>query len=61
MGLKQGALEAYKEDYFKINASLRSDGGSMRGSALDCYNKKTTWGSHEWIGKKKRLAERSLA
>ena len=34
MGLKKGALETYKEDYFKINASLGSDGGSVRGNAL---------------------------
>ena len=31
VGLEQGILEAYKEDYFKINASPGSDGGSMRG------------------------------
>ena len=31
MGLKQGALEAYKENYFKINASPGSSGGSVRG------------------------------
>ena len=35
MGLEQGTLEAYKEDYFQINASPRSGSGSMRGSALD--------------------------
>ena len=35
MGLEQGALEAYKEDYFKINACPGSGGGSVRGSALD--------------------------
>ena len=35
MGLEQGTLEAYKEDYFKINASLGSGDSSMRGSALD--------------------------
>ena len=43
----RGALEARKEDYFKINASPGSGGGSVRGSALDRYNKKTTGGSHE--------------
>ena len=31
----RGALEARKEDYFKINASPGSGGGSVRGSALD--------------------------
>ena len=35
MGLKQSALEAYKKDYFKINASLGSGGGSRRGNALN--------------------------
>ena len=35
MGLEQDALETYKGDYFKINASPRSDGGSVKGSALD--------------------------
>ena len=35
MGLEQGTLGTYKEDYFKINASLGSGGGSVRGSALD--------------------------
>ena len=30
MDLEQGALDAYKEDYFKINASLGSNGGSVR-------------------------------
>ena len=35
MDLEQGALKAYKEDYFKINASPGSDGSSMRGNALD--------------------------
>ena len=35
MGLEQGILEAYKEDYFKINASPGSGDGSMRGSAFD--------------------------
>ena len=34
MGLKQGNLGTYKEDYFKINASLGSGGGSVKGSAL---------------------------
>ena len=34
MGLEQGALETYKEDYFKINASPGSGGGSKRGSAF---------------------------
>ena len=34
MGLKQDALETYKEDYFKINASSGSGGGSVKGSAL---------------------------
>ena len=34
MGLKHYALETYKEDYFKINASPGSGGGSKRGSAL---------------------------
>ena len=31
MDLKQGALEAYKKDYFKINASPGSGGDSVRG------------------------------
>ena len=35
MGLKQDALETYKGDYFKINASPRSGGGSVKRSALD--------------------------
>ena len=47
MGLEQGVLEAYKDNYFKINASPGSGGGSVRGSALNRYNKKTTGGSHE--------------
>ena len=47
MSLEQGALEAYKEDYFKINASPGSGGGSVRGSALNRYHKKTTGESHE--------------
>ena len=39
MGLEQGTLEqdtweTYKEDYFKINASPESGGGSVKGSAL---------------------------
>ena len=39
MGLEQGTLEqgtwgTYKEDYFKINASPGSGGGSVKGSAL---------------------------
>ena len=34
VGLKQDALEVYKEDYFKINASPRSGGGSVRGIPL---------------------------
>ena len=35
MGLEQGTLGTYKEDYFKINASPGSGGGSVKGSALD--------------------------
>ena len=39
MGLEQGTLEqgtwgTYKENYFKINASPGSGGGSVKGSAL---------------------------
>ena len=34
MGLKQGTLGIYKEDYFKSNASPRSAGGSVQRSAL---------------------------
>ena len=34
MGLEQDALEAYKENYFKINASPRSSGDSVRGIPL---------------------------
>ena len=61
VGRKQGILEAYKENYFKINASPGSGGDSIRESALDCYNKKTTRRSYEWSGKGKRLTGRSLA
>ena len=31
VGLEQGALEAYTEDYFKINAYPGSSGGGVRG------------------------------
>ena len=31
MGLKQGTLEAYKEDYFKINTSPGSSIGNVKG------------------------------
>ena len=34
MGLEQGTLEIYKEDYFKINASPGSGVGSVKKSAL---------------------------
>ena len=34
MGLEQGILKTYKEDYFKINASPGSGGGSIKRSAL---------------------------
>ena len=40
MGLEQGVLEAYKKDYFKINVSLGSVGGSVRASALNCYKRR---------------------
>ena len=45
MGLEQGALEAYKEDYFKINASPRFDGSSVRGSALNRYKRRPLEGA----------------
>ena len=35
MGLEQGVLEAYKEDYFKINTSPWSGDGSVRENTLD--------------------------
>ena len=60
VGLEQGALEVYKKDYFKINASPRSGGGSVKGSAFDRYIKNTTGRSHKWSGKGKRLARRGL-
>ena len=31
---KQGVLETYKKDYFKMNASPKSGDGSVRGSAF---------------------------
>ena len=37
VGLKQGALEAYTEDYFKINAYPDSSGGGVRGGFLNHY------------------------
>ena len=40
VGLEQGALEAYKEEYFKINTSPGSGGGSVKGSALDHHERK---------------------
>ena len=61
MVLKQGALEAYKEDYFKINTSPGSYGDSVRRNALNRYNKKTTEGSHKWNSKERRLAGHGLA
>ena len=34
MGLEQGTLGTYKEDYFKIKASPESGGGSVKRSTL---------------------------
>ena len=40
MGLKQGVLEAYKEDYLKINASSGFSNGSIRRVSLIAIRKK---------------------
>ena len=67
VGLEQGVLEAYKEDYFKINASpgirwwwldqgevpsIATTGAWSRGSTLDRFDKKTTRGATSEVVRK---------
>ena len=47
MGFEQGALEAYKEEYFKINTIPGSGSDSVRENTLDSYKKKTTEENHK--------------
>ena len=71
----RSALEARKEDYFKINASpgirwwwldrgevpsIATTGAWSRRNALNRFEE-DHWGSHEWSGKGRWLAARGLA
>ena len=71
----RGLLEARKEDYFKINAglgirwwwldhekihSIATTGAWSKENALNRFEK-NHWESHEWSGKRRRLARRGLA